>query len=69
MPLMFLFCVRNDDEKFVSRLYADLTNARDDLRFNRVSNSLRQLILHLEIRDAIGARDRELLRVTSGGNT
>ena len=57
MTSIFLSYARNDDEAFVHRLYADLTNAGFDVWFDRVSMPSRQLTFHQEIRDAIAARE------------
>ena len=66
MTSIFLSYARDDDETFVRRLHADLTKARFDVWFDRVSMPSRQLTFHQEIRDAIAARDRLLLVVGSG---
>jgi hypothetical protein len=63
---MFLSYARDDDEAFVGRLHADLTNAGFDVWFDRVSMPSRQLTFHQEIRDAIAAHDRLLLVVGPG---
>jgi len=66
MTSIFLSYARNDDEAFVHRLYADLTNAGFDVWFDRVSMPSRQLTFHQEIRDAIAVRERLLLVVGPG---
>jgi hypothetical protein len=66
MTSVFLSYARSDDEAFVRRLYADLTKARFDVWFDRVSMPSRQLTFHHEIRDAIAARERLLLVVSPG---
>ena len=66
MISVFLSYVRNDDEAFTRRLYADLTKAGFDAWFDRVSMPSRQLTFHQEIRDAIAARDRLVLVVGPG---
>jgi len=66
MTSIFLSYSRNDDEAFVRRLHADLTNAGFDVWFDRVSMPSRQLTFHQEIRDAIAVRERLLLVVGPG---
>jgi len=66
MNSIFLSYARNDDEAFVRRLHADLTDAGFDVWFDRVSMPARQLPFHQEIRDAIAARNRLLLVVGPG---
>lgn len=59
MPIsIFLSYARGDDEEFVRRLHNDLTKARFDVWFDRVSMPSRQLTFHQEIRDANAARGR-----------
>jgi len=66
MTSIFLSYARNDEEAFVRRLYADLTNAGFDVWFDRVSMPSRQPTFHQEIRDAIAARERLLLVAAVG---
>jgi hypothetical protein len=49
MTSVSLSYARGDDEAFVRRLYADLTKARFDVWFDRVSMPSRQLTFHQEI--------------------
>ena len=66
MNSVFLSYTCDDDEAFVRRLHADLTNAGFDMWFDRVSMPSRHLTFHQESRDAIAARDRLLLVVGPG---
>jgi len=66
MTSIFLSYARDDDEAFVHRLHADLTNAGFNVWFDRVSMPARQLPFPQEIRDAIAACDRLLLVVGPG---
>jgi len=50
---LFLSYARGDDEPFVKRLYAELTQAGFKVWFDRVSLPSRQLTFHQEIKDAI----------------
>src|SRR5689334_14899008 len=63
MPSVFLSYAREDDEKFVARLYADLKARGFDVWFDRACMPSRQLSFTQEIRDAIAASDRLVLVV------
>ena len=63
MTSIFLSYARDDDERFVRRLYERLKNAGFDVWFDRVSMPSRQLTFYQEIRDAIAALDRLVLVV------
>jgi WD40 repeat protein len=60
---IFLSYARDDDEAFVGRLYADLTQAGFNVWFDRVSMPSRSLTFQQEIRDAIASRGRLILVV------